>query len=105
MPPHKIILGVPAYGYDWPQSGRARAVTYTQAIETASQHGVRIQWDDTAKVPYYRYGAGRQVWFEDRSSLSHKLELVKAYGLAGISLWRLGQEDPGIWSVIREQLR
>ena len=105
VPPEKIVLGVPAYGYDWPQTGRARAVTYTQAIELASQHGVKIQWDDTAKVPYFKYGAGRQVWFEDRSSLSHKLELVKKYGLAGISLWRLGQEDPGIWSVIREQLR
>ncbi len=105
VPASKIILGVPAYGYDWPQSGRGRAVTYSQAIETASRHGVRVQWDDTAKVPYYRYGAGREVWFEDRSSLSHKLELVKKYGLAGISIWRLGQEDPGIWTVIREQLR
>lgn len=105
VPPEKIILGVPAYGYDWPPNGRGRAVTYRQAIEQASQHGAKIQWDDTAKVPYYRYAGGREVWFEDRSSLSHKLEIVKKYGLAGISLWRLGQEDPGIWSVIREQLR
>ena len=73
-------------------------------MEQASQHGARIQWDDTAKVPYYRYGAGRTVYFEDRSSLSHKLKIVKEYGLGGISLWRLGQEDPGIWSVIRQQL-
>lgn len=104
VPPEKIVLGVPAYGYDWPPSGRGRAVTYRQAMEQASQHGVRIEWDDVAKVPYYRYGGGRTVYFENRSSLSHKLEIVKKYGLAGISLWRLGQEDPGIWSVIREQL-
>lgn len=105
VPANKIVLGVPAYGYDWPASGRGRAVTYRQAMEQASQHGVRIQWDNTAKVPFYRYGGGRTVYFEDRSSLSHKLEIVKEYGLAGISLWRLGQEDPGIWSVIRQQLR
>lgn len=104
VPANKIILGVPAYGYDWPANGRGRAVTYRQAVEQASQHGARIQWDDTAKVPYYRYGAGRTVYFEDRSSLSHKLKIVKEYGLGGISLWRLGQEDPGIWSVIRQQL-
>lgn len=105
VPPEKIVLGVPAYGYDWPREGRGVSRTYQEAMEIASRHGARIEWDDTAKVPYFRYGDGRQVWFENRSSLSHKIELVKKYGLAGISLWRLGQEDPGIWSVIRENLR
>ena len=104
VPPEKIVLGIPAYGYDWPASGRGRSVTYRQAMELASAHGARIQWDDVAKVPYFKYGAGRTVYFEDRSSVSHKIELVKKYGLAGISLWRLGQEDPGIWSVIRNNL-
>ena len=104
VPPEKIILGVPAYGYDWPAQGRARSVTYRQAMELASTHGARIQWDDAAKVPFFKYGAGRTVYFEDRSSLSHKIELVKKYKLAGISLWRLGQEDPGIWPVIRNNL-
>lgn len=103
VPPQKIVLGVPGYGYDWPRQGRARAVTYAEAMALASQHGARIQWDDTAKVPFFRYG-DRQVWFENRSSLSHKVELVKRYDLRGISLWRLGQEDPGIWSVLRELL-
>lgn len=102
VPNEKIVLGVPGYGYDWPRHGRAKAVTYREAMATASQHGARILWEDTAKVPYFHYGAGRQVWFENRSSLSHKIDLVKEYGLRGISLWRLGQEDPGIWSVIRD---
>ena len=104
VPPEKIVLGIPAYGYDWPAEGRGRAVTYRQAMEIASTHGARIQWDDAAKAPFFRYGAGRIVYFEDRSSISHKIELVKKYGLAGISIWRLGQEDPGIWSVIRSNL-
>lgn len=102
--PQKIVLGVPAYGYDWPSHGPGRAVTYREAMENASRHGAKIQWDKTAKVPFFRYGAGRQVWFENRDSISHKLGLVKQYGLSGISLWRLGQEDPGIWSVIRQKL-
>ncbi|HHW11010.1 MAG TPA: SH3 domain-containing protein [Firmicutes bacterium] len=102
VPPEKIVLGVAGYGYDWPRQGQARAVTYTQAITTAKNYGAQIQWDATAKVPYFHYGDGRQVWFESRQSLSYKLGLVNKYGLAGISLWRLGQEDPGSWQIIQD---
>lgn len=43
VPADKLVLGVPGYGYDWPASGNARAVTHRQAIEQASRHGVPIQ--------------------------------------------------------------
>ncbi len=104
VPPEKIILGIPAYGYDWPRRGQGRAVTYAEAMELAGRHGVRIEWDDEAKVPHFTYGDGRKVYFENRASIAHKIGLVKKYGLAGVSLWRLGQEDPGIWTVIRSEL-
>ncbi|HHT27340.1 MAG TPA: hypothetical protein GXZ82_08860 [Firmicutes bacterium] len=104
VPADKLVLGVAAYGYDWPSSGRGRSVTYDRAMSIAEANGAKIQWDDKAKTPYFRYGNGRQVWFENRRSLTHKLEIVNKYKLAGISIWRLGQEDPGYWDVLREML-
>ncbi len=103
VPRHKLVLGVAGYGYDWPATGVAKAVTYQQAVQRAQQEGVPIRWDAQAQVPYYRYD-DRQVWFEDRRSFASKLELVERYDLAGIALWRLGQEDPGIWSLIAQRL-
>jgi len=38
------------------------------------------------------------AWIEDAAALAPKLELQKRYGLRGISVWRLGQEDPRVWT-------
>jgi spore germination protein YaaH len=97
-------MGVAGYGYDWPRAGKGRAVTYNSAMDTARKNGATIHWDAKAKAPYYRYGNGRQVWFESKQSLSYKLAIVNKFSLAGIAIWRLGQEDPGYWPIIKDML-
>ncbi|HNY67779.1 MAG TPA: glycosyl hydrolase family 18 protein [Bacillota bacterium] len=108
MPKRKVLLGVAAYGYDWNTStNRARAVTYQQAVANAAKHGKKIQWDAEAATPHYRYKSGnvtREVWFESADSLKAKLKLVEKYGLGGIAIWRLGQEDAGYWELIQKEL-
>lgn len=100
----KIVLGIPNYGYDWPSSGMADALTYDQTMQLAASEGASIRWESDSKVPYFTYGNNRQVWFENRYSIKYKLELVNEYNLNGIALWRLGQEDQEIWDVINETL-
>lgn len=103
-PAEKIVLGIPAYGYDWARSGQGQAVTYKQAMERAAQRGSSVRWHSEHRVPYFEYANGGQVWFENRYSIKYKLDLIKQYNLAGMALWRLGQEDPGIWKVIQDTL-
>ena len=95
----KIVLGIPGYGYNWSKTG-GTGVTYQQAMELAAEEGVSVKWHSQYKVPYFHYGNGNEVWFENRYSTKYKLDLVKKHDLAGIALWRLGQEDPGIWDTI-----
>lgn len=102
-PGSKIVLGMPAYGYNWPSSGPGKGVTYQQAMETAAKEGVSVKWHSEHRVPFFEYG-GNQVWFENRYSIRYKVDLVKKYDLAGMALWRLGQEDPGIWKTINDAL-
>lgn len=106
IPKSKVYLGIAAYGYDW-GGGGAQTVHYSDAMETATKFGARLDWDAEAKVPFYTYqnaGSEHQVWFENSRSLAYKLDLVKKYDISGIAIWRLGQEDPAYWQAIREKI-
>ena len=102
VPPGKLILGIAGYGYSWLKPGNAYSVTYQKAVELAAQ-GSGIRWDATHKAPFAQY-QGREMWFENAASISYKLDLVNKYGIKGIALWRLGQEDPQMWQVVASKL-
>ncbi|MEW6446752.1 MAG: glycosyl hydrolase family 18 protein [Bacillota bacterium] len=99
----KILLGIPAYGYDWTSKG-SRVLRWTQVNRLINQLGWdKVVWDNYACCPYLEYwegGVRHQVWFENEHSLKIKLDQVRKYGLAGISVWRLGFEDAAFWKII-----
>jgi len=97
IPPSKILLGIPFYGYNWGPGG-TRALAYTDVVATVFATGAQIQMDAASQSPSFSYG-GHQVWFENSDSLKAKLNLVSAHNLAGWGAWRLGQEDPNFWSL------
>ena len=109
IPRHKVLMGVPAYGYDWNLStGRAVALSYTQAMNRANRMGIDPSWDSQAKSPFFKYvenGSSHEVWFESPHSLRPKLELVDKYDIGGIAIWKLGYEDNLYWKAIRDTLR
>ncbi|MCL5116972.1 MAG: glycosyl hydrolase family 18 protein [Firmicutes bacterium] len=94
VPPSKVILGIPGYGYDWSGSGPASALTYSQAKSLASQYGASMS---SNHFVYMQNGQVHSVWFENTQSLLSKIQLVSGYELRGIALWRLGIEDPKMW--------
>lgn len=108
IPPEKVLLGVAAYGYDW-QKGTTtgRGLSVPAAMNLALKNGAQVEWNETAQVPYFTYVSGGQervVYFENARSLKPKLELVRKYNLGGIGIWRLGLEEPSIWSAIQSEL-
>lgn len=109
VPPEKILLGIPFYGYDWTvgQEG-ARALSYEAVNRLRRQFNGVTKFHPTFKVPHMTYidnqGRQHEVWYEDARSIALKLDLVRRYNLAGIIIWRLGLEDPAAWGVIRAKL-
>ena len=103
IPPGKLLLGLPFYGYDWNLwTGWTRAVSYSDIVRTVFAFGPGIQMDAGSQTPTYTYVAGdgtHQVWFENSSSLAAKVSLAAKYGLAGWGAWRAGQEDQNFWSL------
>lgn len=109
IPPEKLWLGVPNYGYDWTLpfvqgESRAQSISNPYAVELAGRFGVDIRYDEETESPWFRYtdGQGREheVWFEDARSIQAKLELVQEYGLYGVGYWNLMRPFPQNWVVL-----
>ncbi|MBP0983890.1 MAG: hypothetical protein J6A19_09200 [Oscillospiraceae bacterium] len=108
IPPEKILMGMPNYGYDWTlpfmRGTPARSLSFTEAVELAQKYGVEIQYDETAQAPFFYYtDNGRQhvVWFDDPRSIDAKLKLIDEYDLAGASFWTVNRCYVPNWLVQR----
>lgn len=110
VPPGKISLGIPFYSYRWQPSYQnnlahvwGRSLDYAEAIGLADRYKTEWRWDDREKVSYAVYPneyLNEYLYLEDARSLAAKLALVKKYQFRGISVWRLGHEDPQVWKQI-----
>jgi spore germination protein len=108
IPPEKILMGMPNYGYDWTLPYRrgtaARSLSNTQAIDLAVSTGAEIQFDTTSRAPFFYYsdndGRSHVVWFDDARSVQARLRLVDEYGLGGVSYWTINRYFPQNWLVL-----
>lgn len=107
--PKKIMMGVPYYGYDWtlpyiPGGEFAESIGNVEAVDRARRYGAEIKYDIKSKSPYYTYldqnGREHVVWFEDVRSIERKANLVRRYGLKGVSYWALGRPFPQNWETL-----
>ncbi len=112
IPPERLFLGVPNYGYDWPLpyiKGETKATSLgnEQAVARAAQFEADIRFDEVAQTPYYTYtdevGQAHEVWFEDARSVLAKLDLWERYALRGISVWNLMRPFAAAKTVLNAQ--
>jgi spore germination protein len=105
-PPAKLLIGLPAYGYDWDLgdgSGRGpcRYVDWTAFGGWLAQPGAVEHWDAAAASPsvtFTRDGHAHEAWYETPASIRAKVEIQRRHHLAGMSVWALGQEDGAFWT-------
>ncbi len=104
IPREKVVLGVPFYGRDWQEDGGSKSHTSKSVGELIAEVKPEIKWDDERKYHWFSYkaddGTKHEVWYEDPDSMRHKIALAQEFGVAGISIWRLGNEHPDYWKLL-----
>ena len=116
IPSEKLILGIGAYGRQWitDENGtRTEDLSYSQVIDRAKISKSEINFDENSYNLHYAYNfsgiddepaSKNSVWFTDAATVYNILRFSDDYRNAGTALWRLGSEDPRIWSFYARDL-
>jgi len=122
VPPEKVLLGIPFYGYEWQTTSRdAQSHTFPDTGATASYERVqellkrkeelKVEegWNENALSPYISYVEDNEifvVYYENSRSISYKLDYVNQLDLGGIAIWALGYEGNSreLWEVINKKV-
>lgn len=105
----KILMGFSNYAYNWSlpwKQGEAAVLLSNAAAQNlACSVGAEVRYDSSAMAPYFYYtdSGGRQhvVWYEDARSVRGRLQLVREYSLAGISIWNINRPYRVLTELIR----
>jgi spore germination protein len=109
MPADKIIAALSVFGFDFNRTtGRNTYVTYQMAMDLAKRYNRQVRYDERQMAATFSYtaenGDRHEVWFENRRSIDDKTKMAYNLGIKGVALWRLGMEDPDIWTGLREEI-
>ena len=119
--PDKLVLGLPAYGRNWPlfvagecpaaevpgrTSVSARSVD--ELIERRQGQPVRVEetgewtfeYDLEVTDGVTTCMQTRRVHYVDGDGLRDRMDLARAHRLDGVALWAFGFDDPAVWDAI-----
>ncbi|MDR1239841.1 MAG: glycoside hydrolase [Treponema sp.] len=100
--PEKLIMGLPFYGRAWGSTNPSKAYLYSSIKNLLDEnHITEIRRENGIPTFNYEVPVKVRVYYEDAFSLSARMELYKALGVRHIGFWRLGQETPVVWKLLR----
>jgi spore germination protein YaaH len=109
VPPQKVYMGVPFYGFDW-HGGQTATVSAHRGAALAQSSGATVRRDAASReatMTFTEGGETHTVYFQDEKAVAAKLTALRADHpeIAGISAWVMGQEASGFWPLITRKLR
>lgn len=105
IPAEKMSLGVPLYYWKWNTDTNTKIGSglYKNVLTIMQNFAYNIAFNKDLGVACLTYSYNNKnyaVWYEDKTSLQMKLDIIKDNKLRGFSAWLLGGEDPDIWKII-----
>ncbi|WP_340314197.1 polysaccharide deacetylase family protein [Rhizorhabdus argentea] len=102
LPPEKVVVALGSYAYDWEKNGDTIAHSVEDAWLTAHESGVSPHYDPASgnsNLAYEEGGVRHDIWLLDAAAMHGELTTLRTLGLNSVALWRLGTEDPSIWTM------
>ncbi len=102
---NKIVVALGNYGYDWKDKSKdgANELSFQEAVVTAQESEGQIALDPNVLNPTFDYyddnDALHHVWFLNAVCTYNEMADTLPLAPRGFALWRLGSEDPSVWSV------
>lgn len=98
----KLVMGIPFYGRAWESQNHSRALIFPTTEKLIDTHNVKeIKRDNGIPTFEYKPDVSVKVFYEDEYSVSARLEMYKSMGVNAVGFWRIGQETPKVWNLIK----
>jgi len=108
IPSEKVILTVQGGGYNWPESSTGKPMSYQEAISYAQENKSNITFDPASANLHYTYydldSLQHTVYFTDAATNFNIIRMADDWATGGVALWRLGGEDPRLWTFFQKNL-
>lgn len=96
----RVVAGLPTYTYRWRRGKPTEILGYRDAVAIAKRESVPLKRDAATGTLRARQGDAWDMWITDAPLLVRLVGDARAAGVYRFALWRLGEEDPAIWSFI-----
>ncbi|MGN6278950.1 MAG: glycosyltransferase [Sphingomonas sp.] len=101
IPRAKLVVAFGNYAYDWHDKG-GDSLDVEEAWQEAADSGATPVWDKVSGNSGFAFqdgGSRHVVWLLDAASAYNQMHFLHEAGIGGMALWRMGSEDPGVWSM------
>jgi hypothetical protein len=96
----RLVVSLPLFGYVWRAGGPTRVVSFAEARGLAGTAGDFLERDPASLTLRAADPGEWEVWVSDAALLRALIGDARRSGVRRFALWRLGLEDPAVWSDI-----
>ncbi len=106
MPPEKVEVGYPVYGYDWVGT-KGDTLVWQQFLDLLNKYKVKpvrdSDYSQELKIDYTdEKGNRHEAWMTDPYCLEAQCNIVKRDNLCGLGVWYFGAEDESFWTTMKQ---
>jgi spore germination protein YaaH len=93
----RVVAAFPTYTYRWRRGQPTEILGYREAVALARRESVPLERDAASGTMRAKRGTW-DMWVTDAALIQRLVRDSKATGVHRFAFWRLGQEDPALWT-------